>query len=182
MKIAGAEAKPHVPRRFCTACWNGSCGRSCLWHRAPCQTWQVPWEATPRMACLPKQAAAAACLPAPPQLHRMALAPPPVMALMLTWCRETPGGLPKVSLLCNVVPALLSSPLLSSPLLSSPLLSSPLLSSPLLSSPLLSSPLLSSAASGHNTVQSSVCCANHLIAVLFSWILLIGQAADSELQ
>ena len=56
------------------------------------------------------------------------------------------------------------------------------LCSPLLSSPLLCSPLLSSAASGHNTVQSSVCCANHLIAVLFSWILLIGQAADSELQ
>lgn len=48
--------------RLCTACWKGSCGRSCQWHRAPSQTSQVPWRAIPKMACLPKQAAAAACL------------------------------------------------------------------------------------------------------------------------
>ncbi len=100
LTIAWAEAEPHVACRFCTACWNGSYGRSCLWHRAPSQTWQVPWEATPRMDCLPKQAAAAACLPL---LHRMAVVPQAAMALMLTWRREIPGGLHKVSLLCNLV-------------------------------------------------------------------------------
>ena len=50
--------------RFSTACWRRSYGRSCPWQRAQCQIWQAPFKGIFRnkTACLPKPAAAAACL------------------------------------------------------------------------------------------------------------------------